>query len=192
MISHKICFKLKSSSLLSLQHSGKGGLGLVFVSPVLPSLCCWTQTPNVHSLVGKTALWLRCEESAKGLLGDGSRAIPWTGGWGRGLVIEATPAASQTHTRQHTFLIHSETLPLHQPSCRSPLHTHLNPWFHLLCCSFLETWPEANCTSVVNRFKQKSSEPHNWEPHNLCRHTHTQKKHFVCVGLSNCSQFLTS
>ncbi len=53
----------------------------------------------------------------------------------------------------HTFLIHSETQPLHQPPCRSLLHTHLHSWFYLFCCSFLESWPEANCALVVNRFK---------------------------------------
>lgn len=63
--------------------------------------------------------------------------------------------------RIYTFLIHSET------------DTHLSHCYtHTLAliftsCSFLETWPEANCTLVANRLKQKCSESHDWNQHNL-------------------------
>lgn len=62
-----------------------------------------THALNVHSPAGKTtALWQGCEDPAKRLLGDGSWAIPWTGGRGRELLIEATPATSQARTQTHT------------------------------------------------------------------------------------------
>lgn len=78
----------------------------VFISPVWPSLCC-SHCEHTHvtcaltgwennSLVAR--LWGVGVETVKGLLGDGSQAIPRTGGWGRELVIEATPAACQAHT----------------------------------------------------------------------------------------------
>ena len=79
--------------LCSLQEIKKKKMMLYFaliVRSVCFSCCALavpfpsgTQAPNLHSLVGKTAaLRLGCEESAKRLLGDGSWAIPRTGGWG--------------------------------------------------------------------------------------------------------------
>lgn len=100
------------------------------LSVLLPALA---HMDDKHSLVGKTtALWLDCEESAwrqwMGLLGDGRRAIPRTGGWGRELVIEATPAPCRAHSPKHTHSLSTQKHNL----CSNPLsHTDLHFWFSL-------------------------------------------------------------
>lgn len=125
----------------------------------------------MHSPAGKTtALWHGCEDHAKRLLGDGSWAIPWTGGQGRELAIEATPATSQARAQTQTFLIHSgkSTFTSTFPSLTHSLsftHTHM-VYTHLVISPvlwlFFEMCPEAYCTSVVNNgFKRQSREPCN-------------------------------
>lgn len=137
--------------------------------PAAPSI-----STHAWYMVGKTtALWLSCEEPVwrqrTRLLGDGSRAIPGTGGLDRDLVAEATPAVVIAHTYKRTHSLFSGKHNLYiVPSCRR-LHTQpqLDFFFPSFVALFRKTWPEANCTLVVNRLKWKCSEPHNWVPHDL-------------------------
>lgn len=78
--------------------------------------------------------WMRknnlvAQLTTNALLGDGwGGAIPWTGGWGRELMTEATPAARQTHIHISNSLRNRHT-PV------SLLHTHTCADFYLLLFS---------------------------------------------------------